>query len=204
MHPNRAFRWEDRGAMRALVSDIGFGALFVGTPDGPRVAHLPVVIDGDELRFHIARGNGLTRHLDGATALFTVMGPDAYVSPDWYGLGPDQAPTWNYLAVELEGKVRRLERHELLAQIDALGAIHEGRLAPKQPWTRAKADPAYIERLLGGIHGFVMVISAWRGTMKLAQGKPTEARAAVADALEAQGRRALAHLMRALIDGGEA
>ena len=27
MHPDSAFRWEDRDAMRALVSELGFGAL---------------------------------------------------------------------------------------------------------------------------------------------------------------------------------
>lgn len=199
MHPNRAFRWEDRDAMRALVRDIGFGTLFAATPDGPRAAHLPVVIDGDTLSFHVARGNGITRHLDGNTALFSLLGPDAYVSPDWYGLGPDQAPTWNYLAIELEGRVRRLDEDALLAQIDALADRHERRIMDKQPWTRDKADPAYIRKLLGGITGFELEISAWRGTMKLAQSKPVEARLAVADALEAEGRRSMAHLMRSLV-----
>lgn len=202
MHPDRHFRWEDRDAMRALVADIGFGSLFAATPDGPRVAHLPVLVDADALLFHIARGNGLTRHLDGATALFNLLGPDAYVSPDWYGLGPDQVPTWNYVAVELEGRVTRLDDAGLLDQIDRLSAVHEARLAPKAPWTRAKSDPAYIDRLLRGIIGFRLDVSAWRGTMKLAQTKPAAARHAVADALETRGRRATAHLMRAL-DGEE-
>lgn len=202
MHPNRHFHWEDRDAMRALVADIGFGALFAATPDGPRVAHLPVMIDGGALLFHIARGNGLTRHLDGATALFTVLGPDGYVSPDWYGLGPDEVPTWNYVAVELEGRVVKLDDAALLDQIDRLSAEQEARLAPKTPWTRAKADPAYIDKLLRGIIGFRLDINAWRGTLKLAQTKPVAARHAVADALEAQGRRAIAHLMRALDEEG--
>ena len=199
MHPNRSFHWEDRDAMRALVTDIGFGTLFAATPDGPRTAHIPVVIDGDQLLFHLARGNALTRHLAGSTALFSLTGPDAYVSPDWYGLGPDQAPTWNYVAVELEGRVSRLSEEQLLAQIDALAARHEPRIMDKQPWTRAKADPAFISQLLRGIHGFALDISAWRGTMKMGQTKPVEARLAVADALESEGRRAVAHLMRALV-----
>ncbi len=41
MHPSGSFRWEDRAAMRALVEQVAFGALFAATPDGPRVAHLP-------------------------------------------------------------------------------------------------------------------------------------------------------------------
>lgn len=83
MHPNLSFHWQDREAMRDFVSEIAFGALFAATPDGPRVAHLPVVwLDDRTLGLHLARGNALTRHLDGTTAIFVTQGPDGYVSPD--------------------------------------------------------------------------------------------------------------------------
>lgn len=197
MHPNAAFRWEDREAMRDFVRAAGFGALFAGTPDGPRAAQVPVVfLDEDTLGLHIARGNGIARHLDGATALFAVQGPDAYVSPDWYGLGPDEVPTWNYVAVELEGRAVRMERDALIAQIDTLAREQEARLAPKPEWTRAKVDQKKIDAMFNGIIGFRLEITAWRGTRKLGQNKPHAARHAAADALEAQGRRAIAHWMR--------
>ena len=197
MHPNQAFRWEDRETMRRLVAEIGFGALFAATPDGPRVAHVPAVWDGeDRLLFHLARGNGLTRHLAGATALFTVLGPDGYVSPDWYGLDHNQVPTWNYLAVELEGPVEALDRAGLIAQIDALAAAQEARLAPKPAWTRDKMDATALDALLRGITGFAMTVRAWRGTAKLGQNKPDAARLAAADAIAAAGRPAIAECMR--------
>jgi transcriptional regulator len=197
MHPNQAFRWEDRPAMRELVAAIGFGTLFAATPDGPRVAHVPVVWDGDDrLLFHLARGNALTKHLAGATALFTVLGPDGYVSPDWYGLDRNQVPTWNYLAVELEGAVERLDREGLVAQLDSLAAAQETRLAPKPAWTRDKMDAPAFEALLRGITGFAMTVQAWRGTAKLGQNKPTAARVAAADAMAAAGRPAIAECMR--------
>lgn len=196
MHPNSLFRWEDRDEMRAFVGDVGFGSLFVATPDGPRVAHVPVVIDGDRLQLHLANGNGIARHLDGAAGLFVVNGPDGYVSPDWYGLGPDEVPTWNYVVVEMEGVVRKMERARLTAQIDALSEVQERRLAPKPAWTRGKADPAKMDRMMKSITGFEMRIQAWRGTMKLGQNKPEAARLTAADAMEATGRKAIAHLMR--------
>jgi transcriptional regulator len=197
MHPNRLFHWEDRAAMRDFVRQAGFGALFAATPDGPRVAHLPVVWLNDEtLGFHLARGNGLTRHLNKSTGLFVVQGPDAYVSPDWYGLGPDEVPTWNYVAVELEGRISRMERDALVAQIDALSHEQEARLAPKPEWTRAKTDPKKIEGMLTAIQGFTLEVQAWRGTLKLGQNKPEQARDSAAHHIEAQGRRAVAHWMR--------
>lgn len=196
MHPNPQFRWEDRDALRDFVTGIGFGALFAATPDGPRVAHVPAVfVDDATLGFHIARGNGIARHLDGADALYVVQGPDAYISPDWYGM-EDQVPTWNYLAVELEGHVRKMEREQLVAQIDALSALHEAPLAPKPEWTRDKMTPGLVDRMLGAITGYTLEITAWRGTKKLGQNKPEAARERAADALEAAGKRAMAHLMR--------
>jgi len=197
MHPNPAFRWEDRPAIRDLVRDIGFGALFAATPDGPRVAHVPLVwLDEDTLGFHLARGNGIARHLDGATGLFSVQGPDAYVSPDWYGTGPNEVPTWNYVVVELEGRVSRTDDAGLAAILDAISHEQERRLAPKPAWTRGKMDPALFTKMTGAIIGYRLEVQAWRGTLKLGQNKPDAARLSAADALDAQGRRAMAALMR--------
>lgn len=197
MHPNPAFRWEDRTAMRALVTELGFGQLFAATPDGPRVAQVPVVwLDDDTLGLHLARGNGIVRHLDGATAVFSVLGPDGYISPDWYGLGPDQVPTWNYVAVELEGTMRRMTPDELVAQADQLVAVNEGKLAPKEPWTRGKMDPKLFDKMMMAIVGFRLEIQGWRGTLKLGQNKAEAARLAAADGAEASGRRGIAHWMR--------
>lgn len=203
MHPDSTFRWEDRDAMRALVRELGFGALFAGTPDGPRVVHLPVVWrDETTLALHVARGNGITRHLDGATALFVAQGPDGYVSPDWYGLDDEQVPTWNYVAVELEGRMRRMEQDALVAQLDQLSAEQEARLAPKPPWTRAKMTPSVFDRMTRGIVGFTLEVQGWRGTRKLGQNKPDAARLSAADGVETAGRRGIAYWMRNAELGG--
>ena len=79
MHPDPAFRPKDDDLAALLVREIGFAAIFASTPDGPRVAHAPVVLGADNrtLQFHLSRGNGLTKQLDGAAALAVVQGPDA-------------------------------------------------------------------------------------------------------------------------------
>lgn len=196
MHPNSAFRWEDRDAMRTFVREVGFGQLFASTPDGPRVAHLPVIWMGEgHIRFHIARGNGLTRHLDGLNGLFVINGPDAYNSPDWYGID-NQVPTWNYVAVELEGILRKLSDDELIEQLDCLSIEQESRLAPKPVWTHDKMEAGYFDTLTKAIVGFEMRVSAWRGMLKLGQNKEDTVRLATADMLEQQGRHAMAHWMR--------
>ncbi len=205
MHPNTAFHWQDKAAMADFAASVGFGMLFLTTPNGPRVAHIPFVLTGDgAAQFHLAKGNAMATHLAGAEGLIVVNGPDAYISPDDYGL-PDQVPTWNYLSIEMQGPVRRMEREGLIALLDDLSAQEEAKLTPKSPqkpeqWTRANMDPKRFEAMLGGIIGFEMEIRALRGTAKLGQNKPEAARIAVADALDARGRRAMAHVMRNAAD----
>ncbi len=197
MHPDPRLQWTDRAAMLAFVRAQAFGAVFLTTPDGPRVAHVPLIFHGEgRIGFHVSRRNALAPHLDGARILVVVQGPHAYVSPDWYGM-PDQVPTWNYVAVELEGVARATDAEALLAELDQLSAEQAARLAPKPAWSLDSLSPGVAARMAGGIAGFVMTIEAWRGTAKLGQNKPDAARLAAADGLEAAGARDVAALMRA-------
>jgi transcriptional regulator len=179
MHPNRAFSWEDREAMLAFLADTAFCTICV---EGPALVHAPVVVAGpDRLLFHVSRGNRAAA-MDGKRAIISCLGPDAYVSPDWYG-SPDQVPTWNYLAVEAEGMLRRLDEPELAELLDALSAAHEARLAPKPAWTRAKMNPGRFEAMLKAIIGYELAIEALRGTRKLGQTKREDERIGAAEGL---------------------
>lgn len=196
MHPNRKFHIQDQATMAALVRRIGFGTLVVGTEEGLRAVHLPLLLQGDRLRFHVARGNKVhSALLAGADALVVVNGPDAYVSPDWYGQ-PGRVPTWNYVAVEMNGRAVPLGRDALIRLMNDLSAEHEEKLAPKTPWTRDKVDPALFEGLLKAITGFEIPVVEWRGTAKLDQDKPTDVRARLADAMAAAGWPEAAELVR--------
>jgi transcriptional regulator len=179
MHPNRVFAWGDREAMLAFIADTSFCTICV---EGPALVHAPVVVAApDRLLFHVSRGNRAAA-MEGKRAIVSCLGPDAYVSPDWYG-SPDQVPTWNYLAVEAEGMLRRLDEPELAALLDALSAAHEARLAPKPAWTRAKMSSGRFEAMLKAIVGFELGIEALRGTRKLGQNKPEKERIAAAEGL---------------------
>ena len=196
MHPNRKFHIQDREAMAALVRGQGFGVLFVPTGDGLRAVHVPVLLEGDRLRFHLSRGNAVHGALlEGSDALFVATGPHAYISPEWYGL-EDRVPTWNYMAVELEGPVRPLETGALVELLDDMSAEQEARLAPKPAWTRGKMSEGRFEGLLESITGFEMEVAAWRGTAKVDQDKPQEIRDRIADALAGRGESDMAKVMR--------
>jgi transcriptional regulator len=193
MHPNAAFHWTEGQEMLAFIAQVSFATICV---DGPALVHAPLVVAGpDRLLFHVSRSNRAAAKLEGARAVASVLGPDSYVSPDWYGVA-DQVPTWNYVAIEAEGSLRRLDDGELAQSLDALSHAHEARLAPKPEWTRATMEPAQFDAMLKAIVGFELRIEALRGTRKLGQHKAPEQRAGVADALEALGRAEMAELSR--------
>ena len=202
MHPNAAFRHEDRDLLEAMIGEIGFGMVFATTPDGPRAAHVPLISTGDgAVQFHLSRGNALTKYIDGMAALAVINGPDGYVSPRWYS-DAAQVPTWNYVALELEGVVRRMDADGLLALLDGLTTQQEARVSAGEPWTMDKMPPEKLRQMLGAIVGFEMEVQAWRPTFKLSQNKDAAERERVAAGLEAEGSPAIAQLMRTLVTGG--
>jgi transcriptional regulator len=197
MHPNPLYRTDDRALCERLIEEIGFGMVFAQTPDGPRVAHTPLLLaEGGAVQFHLARNNALARHLDGETALIVVNGPDAYVSPRWYD-NRDTVPTWDYIALELEGRVRRLPDEGLEAFLHAAIQKHEGKLEGA-PWLAGESSEKVWGGLFRGIVGFALEVQAWRPTLKLSQNKSAEERQRIAKGLEAAGYAALARLVRDL------
>jgi transcriptional regulator len=192
MHPNRKFHIESREEMAALVRAEGFGMVVVQTDAGLRAVHVPVLLTGNSLRFHVSRGNAVHAALaEGCEALFVVTGAHAYVSPHWYGL-EGRVPTWSYVAVELNGKVEPLSPEALVALLDDMSAEQEERLRPKKPWTRDEMSTGRFESLLTAIAGFEMHIADWRGTAKIDQDKPAEVRSRIAAALRGRGEEAMA------------
>ncbi len=195
MHPNPLFRTDDTALMESLIDRVGFGMVFAQTADGPRVAHTPLLSTGaGAVRFHLARSNALTRHLDGATALIVVNGPEGYVSPRWYDQR-DTVPTWDYVALELEGRVRRLPDDALEEFLHAAIAKHEGRLGG-EAWRAQESSEATWSGLFRGITGFELDVLTRRPTFKLSQKKSPPERARIAEGLEAAGKTALARMIR--------
>jgi len=188
MHPGPAYRVEDEAVLLAHLAAHPFVAL-AAAPDGrPRVAHAPVVVrrlaGGLALDLHIARGNALAPFLAaGFRGVAVSLATEAYISPDWYERA-DQVPTWNYVSVEAEGPVTILDETGLVAQLDALSAQEEARLAPKPPWTRAKMSPGRFETMSRAIIGARMIVERLEGTFKLSQNKPEADRAGVIAALD--------------------
>lgn len=203
MHPNPAFRKTAADRNLAFARARGFGVLSVNGPDGPLMAHVPFLLsdDGTTADLHLARSNPVIAAGLPAQAVLAVMGPDAYISPDWYGV-EDQVPTWNYIAVHLRGTLVQLPDDAMDGHVNALSDTFEARLAPKPIWKSTKMGDGVMDRMKRMILPFRLQITTVDGTWKLNQNKTAAARAGVIAALDAQGGAAadIAQVMRDLSD----
>ena len=204
MHPNPAFRKTAADRNLAFARARGFGVLSVNGPDGPLMAHVPFLLsdDGTTADLHLARSNAVIAAGLPAQAVLAVIGPDAYISPDWYGV-EDQVPTWNYIAVHLRGTLVQLPDDAMDGHVNALSDTFEARLAPKPVWKSSKMGDGVMDRMKRMILPFLLQITTVDGTWKLNQNKTAAARAGVIAALDAQGGAAadIAQAMRDLSDG---
>jgi len=203
MYRPQAFAVDDSARAAALIDAIGFGTL-ASVHEGRIVtSHLPMLLDRDAnaLRGHFAKANPHWRALDSnADVLVSFVGPNAYISPSWYRTA-GQVPTWNYVAVDVRGRIEILpERADRLAIVTDLSARHER--AFERPWTIDKVPAASLAALLDAIVAFRISIERIEAKAKLSQNRSVVDAEGAAASLEAQGgcsmRAEVAALMREL------
>lgn len=185
MHSNPAFRKADHDSNLAFARQRGFGTL-IGAVDGAcLISHVPFVLNdaGTCVEAHLARSNPLLRAIgEGLSATLSVSGPDSYISPDWYGV-PDQVPTWNYVAVHLEGMLTTTPQESLRPHLARLSHTFETRLN-KPEWTMDKMTPDALSRLERAIVPVLLSVEQVNGTWKLSQNKDPAVRLSAASALD--------------------
>ena len=205
MHPNPVYHTQTPDRNLDWARDRGFGLLAVAAQDAaPMLAHVPFLLDatGTAAHLHLVRSNPIARALAAGTlpARIAVSGPDAYVSPDWYGVA-DQVPTWNYVGVHLTGRLRLLPDADLRGVLDAQSAHFETRLLPKTPWTADKMTEDVMARMMRQIVPARFDVEAVDGTWKMNQNKAVDVRLRAADGVEAFGIGTDTHRLAALMRG---
>lgn len=168
------YRLDDQQAVFDLIADHGFATLVTQVEAAPAISHLPMIADRarNTLRGHLARANPHTALLEGRRHIAIFTGANAYISPNWYR-DRSRVPTWNYLAVHIEGVGRVLDAPaDVDALLAALSAHYESRrhdLAADEAWTMDKLPPERLERLRCGIVAFEMTIDTLAAKAKLSQ-----------------------------------
>lgn len=207
MYTPKAFKVEDEAAAYAHMERYGFATLV--SVEGPsRVSHLPMLASRARrvVRGHLARPNPHASDIDGRRQLAIFLGPDAYVSPDWYD-DADQVPTWNYSAVHVVGTARVLSEPAAVDELLAEFSDHHERarhdLADGKLWSMSKLPDEKRARMRAAIIAFEIDIESLEFKAKLSQNKAAHEVERVAAKLSAGNERqqGIADAMRRTREG---
>ena len=207
MYVPGTFKVEDLPALHAMIRSVGLATLVTNTERGLEASHVPLMLDPAQGKYgmlygHLARANLQSGAPAGTQALAIFMGPDAYVTPNWYETKAktgEVVPTWNYVAIHASGPLTFFsDPKELLGLVTRLTELHER--PRKEPWAVGDAPADYIARQLKAIIGFRLEISTLQGKWKMSQNRTPEDQRGVLAGLKADGVDAVARIMQPLVD----
>ncbi|KTG15988.1 MULTISPECIES: FMN-binding negative transcriptional regulator [unclassified Guyparkeria] len=191
-----AFRQDDPERLAAIVAAYPFAVLTVASGEALDAVHLPFLRFGEvdqpetwRFESHLARANPVAEALaDGQEhqGLIVFTGPDAYLSPHWYVDGRDTSvPTWNYQAVHVRGKVRRMGEDDptwLDRHLQALIDTHQTRTG-EPPFDYSHLPECQIAAMKAAIVGIELRVERIEGIEKLSQNKTGADRQGVIEGL---------------------
>jgi transcriptional regulator len=186
-----AFAETDVPKMHEIIRQSGLATLVTLMPDGLFGSHVPMMIDPEPAPYGTLFGHfsAANQHVKpgvaGVDTLAIFIGPDAYVSPNWYKTKDETGkvvPTWNYVAIHAYGTLELFtDPVRLRALVSKLTDHHE--TAEAKPWKVDDAPDAYIQSQLKGIVGFHLPIKKLEGKWKMSQNRTPADRAGVKAAL---------------------
>ncbi|TVZ51956.1 FMN-binding negative transcriptional regulator [Dokdonia sp. Hel_I_53] len=166
------YKNENAQEIRTFLKANAFG-IFVTNKDGRSCAtHIPLEItmreDGKEiLHGHISKMNEQVEHLiDGVEALGIFNGPHSYISASWYDF--EEVSTWNYIAVQVRGVLKILDREGLYNSVKALMNTYE---KPQENPVNMDSLSEKTMRQLDGIIGFEVEINSIEAAKKMSQNR---------------------------------
>ncbi|MFB7908805.1 FMN-binding negative transcriptional regulator [Kitasatospora sp. NPDC056076] len=181
----------------------------------PNATHVPVIVPpdaapGDPLQgmrlwTHMTRVNPHWQQLvadGGGPAKLVFHGPNGYVTPTLYS-APMVAPTWNYVAVHLEGTIELAADDETLTIVHTTAQTLEDRFGDGMPLAPSLEYHRQIVGAVGGIHFTVTKVEVM---FKLSQEKDPEVQQRVLDRFAGSDsglHREVADTMRALRLGAD-
>ncbi|MDA8054487.1 MAG: FMN-binding negative transcriptional regulator [Thermoplasmatales archaeon] len=210
MYIPKWFKVERIDLLQEAINKISFGTIITTGTSGIMASHVPMLIDPSKgssgvLFGHIARGNSQWREtLPGSDGLATFVGPNAYITPNWYSTKKKTGkvvPTWNYINVQVRGSIVFVEDHKRLLEIvTKLTDHHES--SSKIPWKVTDAPSEYIDGELESIIGFEMKVSKIEGKWKLSQNRSPEDREGVKVGLADRGEPLDKSVLKEMEDQG--
>ncbi|MCT9001617.1 FMN-binding negative transcriptional regulator [Microbacterium memoriense] len=177
MRQNPSFAMTDVTELRRVIDQNPWMTLVSATGAGLVASHYAVLLDEerDDLTIvgHVGKPDDAILGLGEGELLVIVQGPHGYISPGWYGDGPN-VPTWNFVSVHLSGVPEILTPGENLVVLDRLVRRFESAQADPRFLWKLPNDPDFVRRLEGGTVGFRLTPTTVVAKRKLSQNRPDD------------------------------
>lgn len=194
------FRIHDPAVIARIVRRWPFATILANGPEWPAIAHAPLTLARQPeeqalgaVEFHLAKVNPAQGIFGPDTpVIVSILGPSAHVSPTWCkGRFPDAdadrsrtAPTWDYLALTLRGRLTVMSDAELAAHLSDLVGQTEGDAG----WRISEIDAGFYARLREHIVGYRMQIERFDCLAKFSQDENASDTAGIAAGLRERAR----------------
>ena len=161
------------GLIFQVMEKYSFATLITQSSEGSMVSHLPLLLEFNngvpKLVGHCAKANLQWKHFaEGRPVTIVFQGPHSYISPAWYQPKPDNVPTWNYVAVHVEGKAEvQSNPQDAYAALKKLVVHFEDEY--QTGWLLPEKPSEELKRLVSGIVAFEFRIEKIQAKFKLSQ-----------------------------------
>lgn len=177
MRQNPSFAMTDVAELRRVIDQNPWMTLVAAGENGLVASHYAVLLDDerDDLTIvgHVGKPDDAILDLGSRELLVIVQGPHGYISPSWYGDGPN-VPTWNFVSVHLSGTPEVLTPAENLVVLDRLvHRFESARTDPRLLWERPN-DADFVRKLERGTVGFRLTPTKVVAKRKLSQNRPDD------------------------------
>ena len=182
------FQEADKNKVIEFMQANSFALLTGMGDDYPVVTQVPLsvnIVNGHlELKGHLMKNTDHHKaFLKNNRVMVVFTGPHCYVSARWY-TDPQTASTWNYMTVQVKGKIIFTDEAGTREAIEAVTNYYE---APESPAAYKNIPEEYIARLVKAITGFYIEVDSVDHVFKLSQNKTADEQQKIVDELMKQG-----------------
>ena len=196
------YRNGNRSEILHFIEENSF-AILVNQSNGKiNATHIPLFIEESAnekliLSGHISKLNPQSENFaENGNVLAIFSGAHSYISSSWYDY--EEVPTWNYLAVHLEGKIEILNEEQKLLHLENLVNKYE-KNSENPISTKSLSEKTM--RQSNGIIAFNIIVENIDAVKKLSQNKSEHNKKSVISHLEKiddEGAKCIANEMKKL------
>ena len=182
------YKNENRSEILRFIEENSF-AILVNQSNGKiNATHIPLFIEKSNdkqliLSGHISKLNPQCENFsENGNVLAIFSGAHSYISSSWYDY--EEVPTWNYMAVHVEGKIEILNEEQKLLHLENL--VNKYEKNSEKPISTKSLSKGTM-RQANGILAFNIIVSNVDAVKKLSQNKSENNKKSIISHLEKSG-----------------